>query len=120
MNRSMIACACALLMLVVLACNARSGSTSSGVSTESNVIEREKTAPVQETGKSFTYNFDGDTAGQMPAKFHAGLTGQGAKGVWDCGARSASRCMNRQTAQCRNIRLALWRSSLWARSLPVV
>ncbi|CAN5594164.1 hypothetical protein BH20ACI3_BH20ACI3_40510 [soil metagenome] len=90
MNRSMIACACALLMLVVMACSARSGSTSSSVSTESNVIERERPAPVQETGKSFTYNFDGDAAGQMPEKFHAGLTGQGAKGVWEVRADSTA------------------------------
>jgi hypothetical protein len=37
---------------------------------------------VQEAGKSFTYNFDSDAVGQVPAKFHTALTGQGAKGTW--------------------------------------
>ena len=88
MNRSMIVSACALLILIVLACSAPSGSSGSvsgpsSVSTESKVAEPERPAPVQETGKSFTYNFDGDTAGQMPANFHGGLTGQGAKGAWE-------------------------------------
>ncbi len=88
MNRSMIASVCALLILIVLACNAPSGSIGSvsgpsSASPESNVADPERPAPVQETGKSFTYTFDSDTAGQMPAKFHAGLTGQGAKGAWE-------------------------------------
>jgi len=37
---------------------------------------------LQPAGKTFAYNFDADTAGQMPSKFHAGLTGQGAKPEW--------------------------------------
>ena len=81
MNRSMIASACALLILIVLACSAPSGSTS--VSPKPDAVESEKPAPLQEPGKILIYNFDSDTAGQMPAKFHTGLTGQGAKGAWE-------------------------------------
>jgi len=88
MNRSLIASACALLILIVLACNAPSGSTS--VSPEPNAVEPEKPAPVQEPGKSFIYNFDSDPAGQMPAKFHGALTGQGAKAAWEVKADSTA------------------------------
>src|SRR5437867_273892 len=31
-------------------------------------VAAEKAAPQQTAGKEFTYNFDGDTPGQMPAK----------------------------------------------------
>jgi hypothetical protein len=42
----------------------------------------ETPAPRQAAGASFTYDFDGDTAGAMPAKFHAARTGQGAESKW--------------------------------------
>src|SRR5436190_23607212 len=39
----------------------------------------EKAAPQQTSGKQFTYNFDGDTPGQMPTNFHSAKTGGGAQ-----------------------------------------
>src|SRR6266446_2346662 len=45
-------------------------------------VAAEKAAPQQTAGKQFAYNFDGDTAGQMPAKFHGAKTGGGAPEKW--------------------------------------
>jgi hypothetical protein len=45
-------------------------------------VAAEKPAPQQTSGKQFVYNFDSDTAGQLPAKFHAARTGLGAEGKW--------------------------------------
>jgi hypothetical protein len=42
----------------------------------------ETPAPQQVTGASFTYNFDSDAVGAMPAKFHGARTGKGAEGKW--------------------------------------
>ncbi len=42
----------------------------------------EKLAPPQASGTTITYNFDKDTPGAMPAKFHAARTGQGSEGKW--------------------------------------
>ena len=42
----------------------------------------EKPAPVQAAGQQLIYNFDGDAAGQMPAKFHSARTGQGSESTW--------------------------------------
>lgn len=42
----------------------------------------EKPALQQPSGKQFIYNFDSDTPGQPPAKFHAGKTGAGAQEKW--------------------------------------
>ena len=42
----------------------------------------EKPAPPQASGTTITYNFDKDTPGAMPAKFHAVRTGQGSEGKW--------------------------------------
>src|SRR5215203_1267754 len=70
---SVSACACALAILIVAACNSQA--------TRSENIA-EAPAPTQEPGKSFTYNFDKDPAGGLPAKFHPALTGSGAPGVW--------------------------------------
>jgi hypothetical protein len=73
--QKLIICACvfALAILIVAACNpqvTRSESTPEGP------------APAQEPGKSFTYNFDNDEVGRLPAKFHSALTGSGAPGEW--------------------------------------
>jgi hypothetical protein len=45
-------------------------------------VEAEKAAPQQTAGKQFTYNFAGDAAGQMPAKFHSAKTGGGTQEKW--------------------------------------
>ena len=39
-------------------------------------------APLQSAGKSTVYNFDSDTVGSVPAKFHSARTGQGTEGKW--------------------------------------
>lgn len=77
---------CTLALLIVVACSAPGGLTDvngdKASLPEANAVAPETTAPLQEAGKSFTYNFDSDAAGQSPAKFHTALTGQGAKGTW--------------------------------------
>lgn len=39
-------------------------------------------AALEPAGKQINYNFDADSPGQLPAKFHAGLTGRGKPGTW--------------------------------------
>ncbi len=39
-------------------------------------------APPQVSGTTISYNFDMETPGRMPAKFHAARTGQGSDGKW--------------------------------------
>src|SRR5437667_5300284 len=45
-------------------------------------VAAEKAAPQQTSGKQFAYNFDGDAAGQLPAKFHGAKTGGGTQEKW--------------------------------------
>ncbi len=45
-------------------------------------VTAEKPAPQQTSGKQFVYNFDSDTPGQLPAKFHSGKTGAGTPEKW--------------------------------------
>src|SRR6266852_4796148 len=45
-------------------------------------VAAEKPAPQQTSGKQFLYNFDSDTPGQLPAKFHSAKTGGGAQEKW--------------------------------------
>lgn len=76
--------ACALAILMVAACNpqaTRSENNNTG-SGPSPAASAETPAPIQEPRKGFTYNFDSDTTGQLPAKFHSALTGSGATGEW--------------------------------------
>jgi 3-keto-disaccharide hydrolase len=42
----------------------------------------EKPAAQQPAGKQFLYNFDNDTPGQLPAKFHTAKTGGGTQEKW--------------------------------------
>jgi hypothetical protein len=42
----------------------------------------ETPAPLQVAGTSLTYDFESDSAGAMPAKFHAARTGQGTESTW--------------------------------------
>jgi hypothetical protein len=74
-------CLCALAIFVVVACNPQATS-SENTSASGSQVAAETPAPAQEPGKSFTYNFDQDPAGGLPAKFHSALTGSGAPGVW--------------------------------------
>ena len=45
-------------------------------------VAAEKPAPQQASGKQFMYNFDGDTPGQLPPKFHGAKTGAGTQEKW--------------------------------------
>ncbi len=45
-------------------------------------VAPEVAAPQQPAGKQILYNFDSEQPGQVPAKFHAALTGSGAPGNW--------------------------------------
>jgi hypothetical protein len=45
-------------------------------------VAAEKPAPQQTSGKQFVYNFDGDTPGQAPARFHSAKTEGGAQEKW--------------------------------------
>lgn len=69
-------CVCVLAIFIVVACNPQATRS------ENNSVPAETPAPVQEPGKSFTYNFDQDPVGALPAKFHSALTGNGAPGQW--------------------------------------
>lgn len=42
----------------------------------------EKAAPLQAAGQQLFYNFDADSAGQPPAKFHSARTGSGSESKW--------------------------------------
>jgi len=86
MNRLKVGCGIfAILVLLLVACS-KSGANNGvgeGESTRAeNKVTPETPAPLQPAGKEFVYNFDGDGAGKLPAKFHEALTGQGAKGQW--------------------------------------
>ncbi len=45
-------------------------------------VAAEKPAPLQAAGTQFIYNFDSDSPGQLPAKFHSAKTGAGAQESW--------------------------------------
>jgi Domain of Unknown Function (DUF1080) len=45
-------------------------------------VPAEKPAAQQASGKQLVYNFDSDTPGQLPAKFHTARTGSGAESKW--------------------------------------
>ena len=45
-------------------------------------VAAEKPAPLQAHGQQLVYNFDSDSAGQPPAKFHAARTGSGSESKW--------------------------------------
>jgi hypothetical protein len=81
-----------LVVLAIVACSAPNGS--SGAETNRAIapdtVAPEIPAPVQQTGKSFVYTFDNDTTGQLPAKFHAALTGKGSAGAWEVKADSSA------------------------------
>lgn len=53
-------------------------------------VAAEKSAPLQAPGKQFTYNFDSDAAGQLPAKFHTAKTGGGSAEKWSVQADSSA------------------------------
>src|SRR5215216_6679628 len=99
---SISACACALAILIVAACSPQATRSENGA---------EAPAPTQEPGKSFTYNFDNDEVGRLPAKFHSALTGSGAPGQWavmaDTSAPSQPNVLAQNSADKTNYRFPL-------------
>lgn len=73
------ATACTLALLIVAACNSQiiHSENKNGPAATTEVP-----APVQEPGRTFTYSFDNEAVGSLPAKFHSALTGGGAPGQW--------------------------------------
>jgi 3-keto-disaccharide hydrolase len=53
-------------------------------------VPPEKPTAQQAPGKQFGYNFDSDTAGQLPAKFHSAKTGAGTQEKWSVSADSTA------------------------------
>ncbi len=91
MSKFIIIATYTLALAIAIACNASTGITTTDESSpEPNVVQPERTAPVQESGKTLTYNFDSDAAGSMPAKFHDALTGKGSRGQWAIKADSTA------------------------------
>jgi 3-keto-disaccharide hydrolase len=84
MNRVNSSSLLMLLLLLSLGCgnNESDVSNSSSMTPPPSNVTPEAPAALQPAGKTFLYNFDADPVGQMPAKFHAALTGQGAKPEW--------------------------------------
>ena len=85
MNRFKMSFGVLVLLLFVFAACSKSGADDGddvGSHPAENKVVPEIPAPLQQAGKEFLYNFDSDTAGTMPAKFHEALTGQGAKAHW--------------------------------------
>ncbi len=62
----------------------------------------EAPASQQAAGRQFVYNFDTDTAGQMPAKFHSAKTGGGAPEKWAVTADPAAPSKPNVVAQTSN------------------
>jgi hypothetical protein len=75
-----------LLLLAIVACSSLNGSLRGEV----KPVAPEWVAAVQQSGKTFLYNFDSDTPGQLPAKFHSALTGKGTAAAWEVQADSSA------------------------------
>ena len=71
-----LAAVAALLIVVRVMLRSREGRYSSYASSP------EIPATQQSAGASFTYNFDSDAVGAMPAMFHSARTGKGAGSKW--------------------------------------
>lgn len=63
------------------------------------VVAPETAAPLQAAGTQIKYNFDTDSPGQLPAKFHSGLTGNGKPGNWIVQAEPTAPSQPRVLAQ---------------------
>src|SRR5215472_13341872 len=60
----------------------REEEDSSKEKSPSRAVPSETRASPQGAGSSFNYNFDSDTVGATPPKFHSARTGQGTEGKW--------------------------------------
>jgi len=91
MSKFIITATYMLAFALIIACNASTGiTTTDESSSEPNIVQPETPAPVEESGKSLSYNFDSDAVGSMPAKFHDALTGKGSRGQWRVQADSTA------------------------------
>jgi hypothetical protein len=73
---------CALLLLIFVACHKNGAGDDDKSNSSKSEVTPEAPAPLQPAGKTLTYNFDGDSEGELSAKFHVAMTGQGAKSQW--------------------------------------
>jgi hypothetical protein len=94
-----------LSLLLLVGCN-KGGSNNTTNANESapsaSKVAVETPASVQPAGKTLVYNFDSDAVGQMPAKFHEALTGQGAKAQWEVKADPSATSQPNVLAQVSN------------------
>ncbi len=72
-----LAAVAALLVVIWVILESREGSYSSSYASQPETL-----APQQSAGASFTYNFDSDAVGALPAKFHSARTGKGTESKW--------------------------------------
>lgn len=100
MNKlQVIVSTCIPVLLAIVACSAPNGSSGAE---GSSPVAAESPAPVQQTGKTLVYNFDNDTPGKLPAKFHGALTGKGSAGTWEVKADSSAPSQPNVLAQTSN------------------
>src|SRR5262245_19563321 len=93
MNRVKVSLGLAMLLLFIfVGCgnNESGGFNKSGSTAAPPSVTPEIPAALQPAGKAFIYSFDANTVGQIPAKFHTALTGQGAKPEWAVQADAAA------------------------------
>lgn len=105
MNRVQLSLSvCALFILVSVACSTSETNDGGGgkSSPTDNKVAPESPAPLQTAGKGFVYNFDSDAAGQIPARFHGALTGQGENSKWVVKADSSAPSQPNVLAQLSN------------------
>jgi len=81
MNRISIGL-CALLLLVLTACQKRTAVADNHSPPVENKVTPETPAPIQASGKTLRYNFDSDRPDRLPANFHEAMTGQGTRPQW--------------------------------------
>ena len=86
-----IAVTLVMVLTITVACSDKgSDAVRKSGSADLNAVLPETPAPLVAAGRSFIYSFDADSVGQIPAKFHAALTGAGAKAEWVVQAEATS------------------------------
>jgi len=82
MNRFKMSIGFCAVFLILVACDKRAAVADNQASAAENKVTPEPPAPIQASGKTILYNFDGDRPDQLPANFHEAITGQGARPHW--------------------------------------
>lgn len=72
---------------------------------EVNAVAAESSAPLQAAGQQLVYNFDSDSTGQLPQKFHSTLTGTGGDSRWTVMADPSPRLSRTSSPRRQPIRL---------------